>query len=94
MLWKLCRARAPVALSDFQIQQQNVCPSSYFLPFTQLLMLQPEALTSFSPAFSSFMLSPLSLLFLLGKEGLPQQQGEEGVQLWFELLFLETIVAG
>ena len=72
----------------------NVCTRSYFLPFTQLLMLQPETLTSFCLAFSSFMLPPLPLLFLLGREGLLKQQGEEGVQLWFELLCLETIVAG
>lgn len=72
---------------------RNVCSRSYFLLFTQFLIPQPEALTSFCPAFPSFMLPPLPLLFLLGKEGLSQQQGEEGVQLWFEFLYLEVIVA-
>lgn len=46
----------------------NVCSRSYFLPFSRLLIVQPEALTSFCHAFSSFILPPLPLLFLLVKE--------------------------
>lgn len=65
---------------------RTVCTRCSLLSFTQLLMLQLEALT-FLSCFFVLHVSSLPLLFLL-------EQQQEVVQLWLEFLCLKAIVAG
>lgn len=87
-------AAAEQGLSDFQIQQQKCLSQALFY---SLHSASDAAVGSSNFFLSCFFLlhgSSPSFAIFAGKGGLPQQQGEEGVQLWFELLCLEAIVAG